>query len=307
MLTRGRDAQARGSPSTVFSPLPRCFVRAVFLLLPADQRLRCAEVSRACRALLADTSLWIFLDLSTTSGLTRFSCALFRAAVAKAGGQLSTLDVSGRFQEKNGRRLEQTIRLDVLRAAVSSNAASLTELRVNSPNTGNLDTTELQCLLKAAPQLQYFELGVLCYNVLEAIAMLRNEAPFGALRMRFIHIYDKTGVGHASWNRGYAGGHHYVRMCSDMRRSKCLHLFSRLCTPLTQWVLSWMRVSRCSCARYASSTAALHLLWWRRSPGSSLQVHCENYHCLNLSLDSMVRSYRMKKRCASVRPFEHRR
>ena len=47
MLTRGRAAQARASPDTVLSPLPRCFVHAVFLRLPVDARLRCAEVSRA--------------------------------------------------------------------------------------------------------------------------------------------------------------------------------------------------------------------------------------------------------------------
>ena len=36
MLTRGREARARASPDTVLSPLPRCFVRVVLLLLPAD-------------------------------------------------------------------------------------------------------------------------------------------------------------------------------------------------------------------------------------------------------------------------------
>ena len=67
--------------------LPRPLALAIFALLPVDTRLRCSEVSRAWRALLADTSLWTRLDLCSTSGV-RFSEALFRAAVAKAGGQL---------------------------------------------------------------------------------------------------------------------------------------------------------------------------------------------------------------------------
>ena len=59
MLTRGSEAQALASRDTVLSPLPRCFVRAVFLRLPADQRLRCVEVSRAWRALGRHQSLHV--------------------------------------------------------------------------------------------------------------------------------------------------------------------------------------------------------------------------------------------------------
>ena len=88
MLTRGREVQAR-SPDTVLSPLPRGFVSAVFLLLPADTRLRCSEVSRAWRALLANATLFTSLNLSLDSGVACFSLALLRAAAAKAGGSWS--------------------------------------------------------------------------------------------------------------------------------------------------------------------------------------------------------------------------
>ena len=91
MLTRGREAQASSSPDTVLSPLPRCFVHAVLLLLPVDTRLRCCEVSWAWRALLADTTLWACINLRASSGVQRFSEALLRADVAKAGGQLRAL------------------------------------------------------------------------------------------------------------------------------------------------------------------------------------------------------------------------
>ena len=94
MLTCGREAQARASPDTVLSPLPRCFVRAVLLLLPVDTRLRCSEVSRASRALLADSTFWKRIDLRSTS-VARFSEALLRAALAKASGQLRALDITG--------------------------------------------------------------------------------------------------------------------------------------------------------------------------------------------------------------------
>ena len=60
----------------------------MFLLLPVDARLRCSEVDRAWRALLADKTFYSRLNLSLDSGLARFSLPLFRAAAAKAGGQL---------------------------------------------------------------------------------------------------------------------------------------------------------------------------------------------------------------------------
>ena len=57
---------------------------AILALLPVDTRMRCSEVNRAWRALLSDTSFWEHLDLRPSSGLTRCSEALLRAAVAKA-------------------------------------------------------------------------------------------------------------------------------------------------------------------------------------------------------------------------------
>ena len=175
MLTRGRGAQARASPDTVFSPLPRFFVRAVFFLLPADQRLRCSEVSRAWRALLADTSLWSFLTLSTKSGCTRFSEALFRAVVAKAGGQLRVLDVYGRI----GEELSTPTLLD----ALASNATSLKLLIALSPSVSTWHTpAQVENLLEAAPLSLCF-LNVHPDNVEQARRCLRNEPPYGRLRL----------------------------------------------------------------------------------------------------------------------------
>ena len=71
-LRRGRAA----APSfrlvvsfPLLDALPPTVVHKIFLLLPVDARLRCSEVCRAWRALIADPVLWQRLDLSTTSGI----------------------------------------------------------------------------------------------------------------------------------------------------------------------------------------------------------------------------------------------
>ena len=184
MLTRGREAQARASPDTILSLLPRYFVRAVLLLLPVDTRLRCCEVNRAWRALLADT-FFARLDLSISSGLARYSLPLFRACVVKAGGQLRALDLTGQETALNSVCLVEAFdaykRL-VLQAA-AANAATLTELRLDTGHYWRVD--EMHALLEAAPACRLLHLA-LSFNQDHPLAraMLRNERPFHALRLR---------------------------------------------------------------------------------------------------------------------------
>ena len=182
MLTRGREVQAHASPDSVLSPLPCCFVRAVLLLLPVDARLRCCEVSRARRALLADTTLWARISLCPSSGVARFSEALLRAAVAKAGGQLRTLDFRGQLRLVGGDHLTRLL-FDV----VAANAATLKELRVD---TGQFwqESKDVRALLEAAPGLQLLEASVETKDRQVARAMLRNEPPFQALRLQKLCI-----------------------------------------------------------------------------------------------------------------------
>ena len=167
MLTRGRGAQASASPDTVLSPLPRFFVRAVLLLLPVDTRLRCSEVSRAWRALLANTTFWECLDVSSR-GVARFSEALLRVAVAK--------DLTGH----NPQEFEIPNRL--LLEVVAANAATLTELRLDTGRFWPSDN--IRPLLEAAPALQILETSVVTTDRNIAHATLRNEPPFQALRLR---------------------------------------------------------------------------------------------------------------------------
>ena len=189
MLTRGREAQARASPDTVLAPLPRCFVHRVFLLLPADQRLRCSEVSRAWRSLLANTSLWCCLNLSAHSGIIRFSEALFRAAIAKAGGQLRELNVNGRSR---GETTHWMLSTPTLVDALASNAATLKVLQALRPSLATFYTpAEVGLFLEAAP----FSLCYLCAvadNVEQARRYVCNEPPYGQLRL---HALDVIGDG----------------------------------------------------------------------------------------------------------------
>ena len=179
MLTRGREARARASPDPVLSPLPRCFIRAVFLLLPVDRRLRCCEVNRAWRALLADTSFWTCLDLSSTN-LARFSLPLLRAAVSKAGGQLRALDVTGRLD------VEPSVHLIEL---VAANASSLTDLCVDTITFWPAEV--LRDLHRAGPKLKSLRISLFIdEDHQHARALLRNEPPFQALRLRRLFIND---------------------------------------------------------------------------------------------------------------------
>ena len=196
MLTRSREAQARASPDTVLSPLPRGFVRAMFLLLPVDERLRCCEVSWAWRALLADTSLWERQSLSIESGVARFILPLLRAAVGKAGGQLRALDITWpgvlSFEA-------QDLLCRLLRDVVAANTATLTELRLDAVFFWLAE--DLRELVLSGPALQLLDTAVLLGSsaLIQdrqlARSMLRNEPPYQALQMRrlgMVHGLDTS-------------------------------------------------------------------------------------------------------------------
>lgn len=132
MLTRGRVSKSRAAraaaPSVsgddALSPLPRDFLRSVFLRVPVQTRTHCMLVSRAWNVLLSDPSFWSTVDLSLRSGVPRFNRALFQSVVAKARGSLRDLDVTGRAQHGSFSRTH-------LYAAATDNATSLTNLRAS--------------------------------------------------------------------------------------------------------------------------------------------------------------------------------
>ena len=162
--------------------LPHPLVLAIFDLLPVDTRLRCSEVNRAWRALLADATFWKCLKLAINIGWLHFSLPLLRAAAAKAGGQLRVLDIT------------ELPRVDLkisnfLFEVVTANATTLTELRVHTAQY-DWPLPKLCALLRRAPALQFVEasMTVIHYDHQVARAMLRNEPPFQALRLRRLSV-----------------------------------------------------------------------------------------------------------------------
>ena len=156
-VAQGLGALSFDPPSFDLLALPRPLALAVFALVPVDTRLRCSEVNRAWRALLADPSLYSSLDLSVTGGLTRFSLPLFRAAVVKAGGQLRSVDMNGR-----GWDVYCTNQLgpEALRPALD------------------------------APSLKLLKLDAFTDNKEEALPYLCNDPPWASLRLSELHLID---------------------------------------------------------------------------------------------------------------------
>ena len=169
--------------------LPRPLTFAIFALVPVDTRLRCSEVNRAWRAVLADTTLWACLSLSVSSGLARFSLPLLRAAVSKAGGQLRAPDVTG--QRAGGTYHLHRILLDqyhrLLPEVVAANTVTLTKLCLDTDFFWPANV--VRGLIEAAPALQLLETSAeVTRDSQVARAMLRNEPPFQALRLRSLCV-----------------------------------------------------------------------------------------------------------------------
>jgi hypothetical protein len=176
--------------TATFAMLPRVLALNVFSRLPVDSRLRCAEVCPAWRdTLRAERSLWTRLDLSPGSGglAQPATDALLRAAAARAGRQLHTLDVSDCA----------LLSRPALLTVIQTNAGALRELRVAGcaancarPGCEPLGgVARLQYLLRAAPALRVLEADLVCFEE-DASEPLRNEnGAFGPLRLRAVELY----------------------------------------------------------------------------------------------------------------------
>jgi hypothetical protein len=157
---------------TVLSALPLPVAQRIFSMLPVDQRARCACVCRGWRALLDDARVWTRLDLSDGSGVTcRVSDRVLRGAAARAGGALVTLDVSRDGEPPRGFH-------DALLEVVQANGGTLRELHT----PGLTSVVDLEALLRAAPALCTLAARSYC-SPEQAIAQLRNEPPYGPLRL----------------------------------------------------------------------------------------------------------------------------
>jgi hypothetical protein len=188
-----RSPRACPSGNNPFDLLVPLVVRAILLLLPADQRARCACVCRSWRVAVADPELWAALDLSEpTSGLTcTFGEAALLAATRRARGRLEALNLAGRPAVWPG-----------LRTVALENAAALRELRglvvsehravsYPLPDFRSLAST----LARRAPALQALEAGLMT-TCSAARPLLRKQPPFGALRLRALELpwVDRNGA-----------------------------------------------------------------------------------------------------------------
>ena len=159
-----------------FDALPVAVLRRIFLALPADSKGRASAVCRAWRDVLADATLWEVLDLSLTGFPFRLStAALALSAAARAAGGLRVINLGHGLLFSND---------DIVELVAAHGGAALRELH---PGIQTLDVERLNAILAAAPQLQllYADLG--CTGS-EAAGVLRNEPPYGPLRMSSVDI-----------------------------------------------------------------------------------------------------------------------
>ena len=171
-------SRARGSRrgGLGFASLPHSVALQIFALLPADQRARAAVICRAWRAIVAEPCLWTRLDLSPASGVKRpVTDAVLRGAAALARGALEVLDL-GDCDTSPEAELE----------VIVANAGSLRELSWCCDDAV-LKAGWVEKLALAAPQLRLFQADTAA-SAADAIRMLRNEAPFGALRLRTLDV-----------------------------------------------------------------------------------------------------------------------
>ncbi len=126
--------------------------------------------------------------MSRTSGVTtRVTDALLHGAAARAGGELQSLDVSGR----------RAISRDALLAVATANAGALQQLRIChgvcsklSAAHNSLPTLDVvEALLRAAPQLRAMDADVQCYSTADALRALRAEGLLAPLRVLGLRVY----------------------------------------------------------------------------------------------------------------------
>ena len=163
-----------------FASLPHAVALHILSFVPADARARTALVSRSWRVTVADAKLWTVLDLSPASGVAQpVSDATLRGAAALARGGLTALclDVC--------RALTQEARLEV----VTANAGSLR--RLSCVSALPISSADAQELSDAAPQLVSFKVDVEA-SVTDAIGVLRNGAPYGALQLDFLGVGESS-------------------------------------------------------------------------------------------------------------------
>ena len=175
------DAAAkRISPdAATFASLPVPLAHRLFLALPVDARGRASCVCRAWRDTLAEPSLWTRLKMSDVRVEPGRFDTVFRAAAARAGGQLCTLDLS-----------QHDVPLkEVLLPVLTANAGSLRELHLPAVPAGSGPYLTVREVVAAAPLLQVLKVEATRCLWEDAPRMLRAEPPFQPLQLCRVQVF----------------------------------------------------------------------------------------------------------------------
>ena len=168
-----RVAAVAAQRTCAFPALPLAVELRIFSLVPADQRLRCAEVARGWRATVAQPALWSRVDLSPASGVELpVSAGLLHAAVARAAGALAVLDVSG-----------ADIGVEDLCAALRA-ASGVVELHTAFVDEDEEETHDMEyvdVIMAAAPLLRELHASFKC-ALTEVPDLMELRPPFAVLR-----------------------------------------------------------------------------------------------------------------------------
>jgi hypothetical protein len=191
MASAATDAteEAPAADGDAFAALPQALLLRVFACLPLDALLRCAEVSKSWAEALAERSLWARVDISPSSGMARLATdTLLRAAARRAGAHLRALDVS---------HCEHVTR-NALQAVATASGGALLELRACTRDDGELllRVEHVRALLAAAPGMRALHASAFV-SAADAALLLRNEAPFGALRLHWLRVRMQEDDPHA--------------------------------------------------------------------------------------------------------------
>jgi hypothetical protein len=175
--------------------LPLPVTERVLMFLPVDARGRAACVCKAWRAALCGPMCWRNLDLTrleeplrTAVACQKFNHPVVRAAVARACGQLHSLDVSPSYS---------VARADLVEFLTAN--AGLRELRlrwllVDDVMGGNLHQPSLQALMAAAPLLQTVKTtDTVSCKWQSAPAVLHAAPPLAQLSVckLFVHFQER--------------------------------------------------------------------------------------------------------------------
>ena len=187
-----RVAAAEAQASLAFPLLPPAVTLRIFALLPADERARCAAVSRGWRDTLRAPELWRKIDLSPSSAVppARRTAAAMLALATRAAGGLLSLDVSGVLSPAyaTGSLLAvKGVPCATLARFISRHAPALQELTlVRDLVDDPLSPAQARALLAACPALRSARLAVHTTEAeshADVACLLRREAPYERVRL----------------------------------------------------------------------------------------------------------------------------